>query len=160
MNRHSKLPVTAYLLAATALLACSAAARATLGGDAASVETDRVQMLVPHAARLVQPTGAAYTVHETALPSGTLVREYVSSAGVVFAVAWSGPFKPDLRQLMGPHFDTMNARQAGHVSAGRPFISQQEPDLVVESGGHPRSFVGRAYLPAALPAGVSAQDIQ
>ncbi|MGV7246462.1 DUF2844 domain-containing protein, partial [Caballeronia sp. M23-90] len=32
--------------------------------------------------------------------------------------------------------------------------------LVVRSGGHMGAFVGQAYLPQALPAGVSASDIQ
>lgn len=160
MNKLSKSSPAARLLAATTLLACCSVARATLGGDAASVETDRVHMTVARAARVTQAASGSFSVHETTLPTGTVVREYLSAAGVVFAVAWSGPFKPDLRQLMGAHFATMAARQAGHVSAGHPFISQQNADLVVESGGHPRSFVGRAYLPGAIPPGVSPQDIQ
>jgi hypothetical protein len=160
MINISKLRFPVHLLAAAALLGCAATARATLGGDAASVETDRVRMMSRQAARVAPQSSATYTVHETTLPTGTVVREYVSAAGVVFGVAWSGPFKPDLRQLMGPHFETMNARQAGHVSAGRPLISQQNADLVVESGGRPRNFFGRAYLPGAIPAGVSSQEIQ
>jgi Protein of unknown function (DUF2844) len=137
-----------------------AAAHASLGGDSASVEADRVHMNVKHAARLTPSSTGSYTVHETILPTGTRVRQYVSKAGVVFAVAWSGPFVPDLRQLLGPHFDTMTARQAKRVHAGHRFVSQHESDLVIESGGHPRSFVGRAYLPSALPAGVAEKDIQ
>ena len=136
------------------------AARASLGGDSASIEADRMHMKVDHAARLTPSSTGIYTVHETILPTGTIVRQYVSTAGVVFAVTWSGPFKPDLRQLMGPHFNTMIVRQAGQVLAGHRFVSQHEADLVVESGGHPRSFVGRAYLPSALPAGIAVQDIQ
>ena len=137
-----------------------AAAHASLGGDSASVEADRAHMNVKHAARLTPSSTGSYTVHETTLPTGTLVRQYVSKAGVVFAVTWSGPFMPNLRQLLGPHFDTMTARQAKRVHAGHRFVSQHESDLVIESGGHPRSFVGRAYLPSALPAGVAEKDIQ
>src|ERR1019366_4753518 len=117
-------------------------------------------MNVKHAARLTLSSTGSYTVHETILPTGTLVRQYVSKSGVVFAVAWSGSFVPDLRQLLGPHFDTMTARQAKRVHAGHRLVSQHESDLVIESGGHPRSFVGRAYLPSALPAGVVEKDIQ
>ena len=112
------------------------------------------------AIRLTPSTTGSYTVHETTLPTGTLVRQYVSSTGVVFAVIWSGPFMPDLRQLLGPHFDTMVARQTKENRADHRFVSQHEPDMVIESGGHPRSFVGRAYLPSALPAGVVEKDIQ
>jgi hypothetical protein len=147
------------LLVALALACNVVAAQASLGGNRTSVELDRIQMKVEQGARLTL-SSAGYTVHETTLPAGTLVRQYVSTAGLVFAVTWSGPFKPDLRQLLGPHFDMMISRQAGHIHAGHPFINQQESDLVIESGGHPRSFVGRAYLPNALPAGVTAEKIQ
>ena len=137
-----------------------AAAHASLGGDLASVEADRVQMKVARTARLSPSANGNYTVHETILPTATLVRQYVSNAGKVFAITWSGPYMPDLRQLMGTHFDTMIARQAGKVHAGQRAASQHESDLVVEAGGHPRHFVGRAYLPGALPAGVTEKDIQ
>jgi hypothetical protein len=135
-------------------------ANASLGGDSTSINEDRLHMNVKHAARLTASSTGSYTVNETTLPSGTLIRQYVSSAGVVFAVAWSGPFMPDLRQLLGPHFDTMVAQQAKQTHAGHRLFSLHESGLVIESGGHPRSFVGRAYLPSALPAGVNVQEIQ
>jgi hypothetical protein len=136
-------------------------AHAVLGGDITSVDTDRVQLSAKSAVRLVPSATASYTVHEITLPSGTLVRQYVSgSEGIVFAVAWSGPFIPDLRQLMGSHFDKMLEREAGKAMAGQRHIAQRYSDLVVESSGHPRSFTGRAYLPAALPAGMALEAIQ
>lgn len=140
---------------------CSvASAHATLGGDSSSVETDRIRMKVQRAASQNLASTGSYTVHESTLPSGTLVRQYVSNAGVVFAVTWSGPFIPDLRQLLGIHFDTMVARQARQSSAGHRSFNQHEGDLVIESGGHPRSFAGRAYLKSAIPANVTEQEIQ
>ena len=148
------------LLIALAAAGHIAAARASLGGDSASIEADRLHMNVKHAARLKASSTGSYTVNEITLPTGTLVRQYVSAAGVVFAVAWSGPFMPDLRQLLGPHFDTMAARQAKQTHSGHRLFSLHEPGLVIESGGHPRSFAGRAYLPGALPAGAMAQEIQ
>jgi hypothetical protein len=141
-------------------IGCVVTAHASLGGDSASVETDRVHMKVNHAARLTPSSTGSYTVHEMTLSTGTFVRQYVSQTGVVFAVSWSGPFMPDLRQLLGPHFDTMVARQAKQNHASHRYLSQHESDLVVESGGHPRSFVGRAYLPSLLPDGVADKDIQ
>jgi hypothetical protein len=33
------------------------------------------------------------------------------------------------------------------------------PDVIVESGGQMRSYVGRAWLPDAMPAGVSPNDL-
>ena len=82
-----------------ALLARSVAmpAFAALGEDAASIENDRAQM--KGQSRLTSVAG--YSVQEIQLPSGTVVREYVSSGGKVFAVSWRGPVIPDLRQTLG-----------------------------------------------------------
>ena len=135
-------------------------AHATLGGDTASVESDRISMKVEHAARQSMAPSGSYSVHETTLPAGTLVRQYVSNNGVVFAVAWNGPFLPDFRQLLGLHFDTMVAHQAKQTNAGHRFLNHSEGDLVIESGGHQRSFIGRAYLKSRVPAGVTEQEIQ
>src|SRR5258708_36464889 len=41
-----------------------------------------------------------YRVHEIQLPSGTVLREFAAIGGNVFAVAWSGPAIPDLRQAL------------------------------------------------------------
>jgi hypothetical protein len=143
-----------------AVIFYAAPAHAVLGGDAASVESDRLHMKVAQAAIQMPSASGSYTMHETILPTGTRVRQYVSKAGTVFAITWSWPFMPDLRQLMGTHFDTMIARQAQNRHAGKRVYSQHDPDLVIESGGRPRHFVGRAYLPAALPSGVTGRDIK
>lgn len=148
------------LLAAMVAAGHFAAAHASLGGDSASVEADRLQLRATGAARQAAFSSAGYTVHEFILPSGTRVRQYVSSAGVVFAVTWSGPFMPNLRQLLGPHFATLAARQAGEGHAGQRFIGVHQPGLVIESGGHPRSYAGRAYLTGALPPGITQQLIR
>lgn len=134
------------------------AAHAYLGGNGESVPNDWGRMQAKAATSALSVNGS-YTVHQSTLPSGTVVRQYLSIADVVFAVTWSGPTKPDLRQLMGAHFDTMVARQAGHVHAGHPFIRQTASDLVVESGGHPRNFYGRAWLPTAVPAGLDVHTL-
>jgi hypothetical protein len=136
-----------------------AAVHASLGGDSASVETDRLQLRAAPA-RQTASASAGYSMDEFTIPSGTRVRQYVSSAGVVFAVSWSGPFMPNLRQLLGPHFDALAARQSSEGHAGQRFIGVRQTDLVIESGGHPRSYVGRAYLPGALPAGVTEQQLR
>jgi hypothetical protein len=34
-----------------------------------------------------------------------------------------------------------------------------QPDVIVESGGQMRSYVGRTWLPGALPAGVTPDDL-
>ncbi|MGA8862809.1 MAG: DUF2844 domain-containing protein [Gallionella sp.] len=165
MNTHTATKITLTENAALAVvtllaLLCATTAHATLGGDSASIAADGQHMNVKLAARRTVAASGSYTVVASTLPDGTEIRQYLSSSGVVFAVAWSGPFIPDLRQLLGPHFDTMVSRQAGLSNAGHRHFSMHEPGLVIESGGHQRSFAGRAYLPAEVPAGVDIQEIR
>ena len=101
-----------------------------------------------------------FTLRETLLPTGTRVREYVSARGTVFAVSWNGPFLPDLRDLLGPHFETMTAEAALNPKAGRSQLVVRRPEVVIFSGGHMRAFEGRAWLPAELPAGFDISDIR
>lgn len=145
--------------AALALATFGTPAMAALGGELESFAADKVSMKAQTPApALATPT---YTLHEAILPSGTSVRQYVSgSSGKVFAVAWSGPFKPDLRQLLGTHFDVMVAHQSKSIHAGQPRTHVRENNLVIESGGHMRNFFGRAYLLNEMPAGIAANDIQ
>jgi len=113
-----------------------------------------------HAAAAQRGARNAYSVHELALPSGTVVREFVAKSGTVFAVAWRGPAIPDLRQLLGAHFATY-AGSPQRARGGRGHLRVQDGALVVESSGRSRAgFRGRAYLHDALPAGVQMDEIQ
>jgi hypothetical protein len=105
---------------------------------------------------------AAYSVTQTSLPSGTVVREYVSAAGAVFGIAWRGPMMPDLPTLLGTYFTQYDSARVAQRTAqpGRGPLDLELPGLVVRSGGHMGAFSGQAYLPQSLPAGVSAADIQ
>jgi hypothetical protein len=87
------------------------------------------------------------------------VREYASPNGIVFGVTWNGPWMPDLRQLLGPYFNQYMVAAQGKKAARGP-VSIQLPGLVVERGGHARSFFGRAYVPQMIPQGVTADAIQ
>jgi hypothetical protein len=98
-----------------------------------------------------------------------VVREYVSTGGKVFGVAWQGPWVPDMRQLLGSYFDQFaranqaqaqanQAQKGARIRRGPVLID--EPGLVVQIGGHPRAFAGRAYVPDMLPSGVGAENIQ
>ncbi len=129
-------------------------ASAALGEPEASVQADGEQL---HGSIKGTDRGA-YRVHEIQLPSGTLVREYSGTDGIVFAVAWNGPFMPDLRQVLGRYFDAyVAAAKARH--SDHHHLQIQQNDLVVQSSGHMRAFNGRAYLPQAIPGGVSAGDL-
>jgi uncharacterized protein DUF2844 len=136
------------------VLACSVplSASASLGGDLQSVQSDRVQM---NAALQTTPA-ALYTVFEIQMPSGTVVREFVSPDGVVFAVVWQGPSLPDLRQLLGSHFAQFARADGG--GAGPRVIEQ--PGLMLYAGGRMRAFLGRALVPGLVPKGVSLEDIR
>lgn len=145
-------------LAARCLLAASLApglAFATLGEDGSTVEHDRAQL---RAQRSVSQA-SAYSVHELQLPGGTQVREYLTAANQVFAVAWNGPSIPDLQQLLGTYFPRYQAAAQANQGARRPVVVQAS-DLVVRTGGHPRAFFGMVYLPAQMPSGVSAEQIR
>jgi hypothetical protein len=151
---RAALPIS-FCIKIFALCMVGAAAHAALGDDVASVEADRLHM---KASLRVVPA-ALYTVHVIAAPSGTVVKEFVSPAGKVFAVAWAGPFMPDLRQTLGRYFD---AYQSGPRSRTmrRRLAQVNAPDLVVLSGGRPRAFVGQAYVPSLMPAGVTPDQIK
>jgi len=138
-----------------ALLGYSAPGAAALGGDAASVEGDRVALRAIRSMRALP----ACDVLELALASGTTVRQYVSK-GTVFAVSWRGAYKPDLKQLLGPHFDTLAAHVARMPLAGHTQVHLDTTTLVVHAGGHMRALGGIAYLPGALPPGFDIEQLQ
>jgi hypothetical protein len=139
---------------AIAIAAISAPAAASLGGDESTIAVDQGVLAGQVKVARVQ----RYAVHEIAAPSGTVVREFVSPAGKVFAVAWSGPSMPDLRQVLGPYFDTYVAVVSERKARGP--VNVVLPGLVVQSSGHMRAFAGKAYLPDAMPAGVASEEIK
>ena len=140
---------------ALAMLVVPLSAWATLGENVSSVQADQTRMN----ATLRSDAAAKYTVFELQTPSGTVVREYVSPANTVFAVAWEGPSLPDLRQLLGTYFsqyvDSANTQGRG---TGPRVI--QQPGLVVYAGGRMGGFTGRAYVPPSVPEGVSVEEIR
>lgn len=141
--------------AAIGCLLVSRAALATLGADVSSVDSDRVRM---KAASVTTTTSALYSVHEMQTPSGTIVREFANSAGVVFAVTWRGPLPPDLRQTLGTYFQKyQTAPRAGLHGHTHDVVEQ--PDLVVHSVGRVRAFLGSAYVPQLVPQGLSIEQL-
>jgi hypothetical protein len=138
--------VVAFLAGA---LASGPTAWASLGQDVASVENDRAQM---QGSRTIV-AARDYAIHEIQAPTGTVVREFILADGTVFAIAWEGPFIPNLRQLLGAYFvpfaQAAQEHQQRHARHGA--LRVETPDLVVEAGGHMRAFFGRAYVPVLLP---------
>lgn len=129
-------------------------AHAALGDAAAPVAGATTRTLAGGAARVLSYASAG----------GTTINEYVTVAnGKVFAYSWQGPTMPNLHTLLGGYYAAyrsgaaaMLAQQRGSLHAARV----DQTDVVVETGGQMRSYVGRAWLPAALPAGVSEGDVR
>jgi len=130
-------------------------ASATLGEPEMTVQSDVAQL---RASIKSSQDRAGYRVHEIQLPGGTLLREFVAPDGNVFAVAWNGPTKPNLRQALGKYFDTYVSAPKAKF-ADRRHVNVQQGDLVVQARGHMRAFSGRAYLASAIPAGVNLGDL-
>jgi hypothetical protein len=132
--------------------------RASLGGDLASVHDDQTKMQ----GTLRSTSNDSYNVQEIQAPNGVVVREYVSSSGSVFGVAWQGRSHPDLTHVLGGYYDRyVQAVKAQHAKRhGHGPLLIQQPGLVVQMGGHMRSLAGRAYLPLNLPTGVHAEEIR
>ncbi|WP_062637460.1 DUF2844 domain-containing protein [Caballeronia arationis] len=114
-------------------------------------------------ARVMQHAkGGQLSFNETTDSNGITVRQYVDSAGAVYAVTWRGAAMPDLQTLLGGHF----AKYRSAAAAGSPINHGlhaslvSKDDLMVESAVRLRQFVGRAWLDSARPAGVTAADIE
>jgi hypothetical protein len=106
-------------------------------------------------------SGTAYSVVEMQTPLGVTIREFQTAEGMVFAVSWKGPFKPDLRQLLGRYFAAFQSAPREQRSRRSRTQSQITlPEVVVHSGGRPRAFAGLAYVPALLPVGVDPAGLQ
>jgi hypothetical protein len=108
-------------------------------------------------------SASSYTVRTTTFGTGTAVREYLTTDGTVFGIAWNGPQMPNLSDLLGSYFsqyvDGVSAVRAARGHARGP-VAVEQSGLVVHSGGHMGGFSGQAWLPSALPSGVSGSDIQ
>ncbi|MGO9085961.1 MAG: DUF2844 domain-containing protein [Candidatus Sulfotelmatobacter sp.] len=140
------------------LLGLPLPAFAVLGAHADSVQEDRVRLQAKE--RIT--TTWAYTIHELTSPVGTVVREYVSPGGRVFAVSWQGPFIPEMKQLLGSYFPqySLAAQEQRERHLGRWSLNIDDSSLVVHSAGHMRAYSGQAYDPGLLPAGVSSDDLR
>lgn len=139
-------------------LAC-APAWAGLGGSADSVQADGAHMKAQVRA---SSRSGNFSVEQLTLPSGTVVREYLTLGGIVFGVSWHGPTMPNLRQLFGTYFAQYRAASASvpHNAGTRHHFDVTQSDLVVQSNGRMRDYFGRAYVPSLLPANVTASDIR
>jgi hypothetical protein len=152
VSRTGIRPGKAFVAAGTLVVFClggAPVARATLGGDVASIAANERELLgVRHVQKL-----ASGERHDLTLPSGIVVHEYLSAGGVVYALTWRGPRMPDLRELLGPYFAELGGG-ATRMSGGHHRVTRVGSDLVIRSSGHRGSFAGRAWVPSLVPSGI------
>jgi hypothetical protein len=142
------------LVLAAALALLPHVAKATLGEAEATVAVDGQQLQ----SSVKMSERANYRVHELQLASGTVLREFATADGTVFAIAWQGPSVPNLRQTLGRYFDVYTAGAKAN-RAGHAHLQFQQDGLVVQASGHMRAFTGRAYLPQSIPAGTTLEEL-
>ncbi|WP_198088970.1 DUF2844 domain-containing protein [Variovorax sp. E3] len=151
-------------LAVAALLA-TPSAFAELGGAPTLSPAQAVNAVGAESRKAAAPAGNAaasgatnWSVREITLPDGLVEREYLTTDGVVFAVAWRGTHRPELSVLLGTHYATQmsqNARALRQQGKGsRATTAQADATFAVQASTHQRSSTGVAWLPALLPAGV------
>ena len=139
------------------ILATAQRVQAALGESVDSVESDRKALSAVRGAVTVHNE---YAVHQVDSDS-VLVREYVSASGVVFAVAWNGLVHPDLTQLLGSYAgEYEKGLEQTPRELGSRRLRVKTNQIVVEEWGHMRNLQGRAYVPALIPPGVSADEIK
>ena len=100
---------------------------------------------------------APYTQSVQVLPSGTRVVQYIDRRGIVFAVAWSGPYLPELQAMLGQHHLALLQAQS-RSSLHAPIVVRTR-EVVIASGGGAGAFTGRAWLPARLPASFDPKEL-
>ena len=128
---------------------------AVLGEYVASVDSDQKVMHGEVRALTLQ----GYSVQQITGADRTVVKEYISPAGLVFGISWQGPVMPNLQQLLGSYFADFQQAAQSRVRRRGPLVVRTDK-LVVESGGHMRSFHGRAYVPTLLPNKPSAEVVR
>lgn len=144
------------LAAALAAVLFTSGSWAALGAAPANVGAQAVATR----SNTLSTATAWYTVVVTRLDSGTTIHEYLNPNGAVFAVSWSGPFMPDLKELLGIHFEKMQEHADKRENTRRSRLAVRDKDVVIVSSGHMGSFQGRAWLPSKLPAGFDAEGTQ
>jgi len=121
---------------------------AALGGYESSVNLD--QQVLRGVDR--EEARQGYKLHQITSADGTVVKEFISPAGLVFEVAWQGSHMPNLQQLLGASMnDLLVALQSKTLRNARAPLIVRTDRLVFVSAGHMRSFHGYAYVPRLVP---------
>src|SRR5579859_6205862 len=146
--RPNDIRIAAHLSALLVAALGPRLACATLGEPEITVQSDVAQL---RASIKSSEDRVGFRVHEIQLPGGTLLREFVAPDGNVFAVAWNGPTKPDLRQALGKYFDIYASAPRATPKDRRHMNIQQGISSYRAAAICVRSPVGRTW-PAPCPA--------
>ena len=135
---------------------------AELGGAPTLSPTQRVAVesrkaATPTTGSATTTTSTSWSIRELTLPDGLVEREYLTSDGTVFAVAWRGSHRPELSVLLGTLYATQMSRDARELRrqgrGAHGSTSQIGETFAVQASTHQRSSVGVAWLPRMLPPG-------
>ena len=138
------------------LWACAGSSHAALGGAVANLTSSALSQR-----EVVQTlTSTTATYRETVLTNGTVVHEYRGADSIVYAVTWHGPFLPDLQALLGTYFETLRSPPNQASRKGSAGLRVLQSDIGLIAGGHMGAFEGKAWIPAKLPAAVTANDLK
>jgi hypothetical protein len=137
-----------FFVGAFAAFGFSPSVRAAVGDDVAVVAADQARWR----ASLRITAMKDYAIHELTSAVGTTVREYVGSSGKIFAVSWSGGWRPNLRDIMGGRYDQYIEATRGK-RRGRGPVRVELPGMVVAMGGYLRTFWGHVVLTDLAPSG-------
>jgi hypothetical protein len=103
--------------------------------------------------------GINYSIYTNQV-GGNQIKEYVSTTNVIFAVTWAGLSHPDLSIVLGSYWTEYSKSVKKEATKGNRRSSKvSTANIVVQKNGHMRQVTGKAYIPALLPSGVSANDI-
>ncbi|RQH07752.1 DUF2844 domain-containing protein [Paraburkholderia dinghuensis] len=129
-------------------------AHAALGDTATPITGATTGTIASGAARVLSYVDAG----------GTTINEYIAPTNdEIFAYSWEGPTMPNLQTLLGRHYASYRSGAAAALAAQPGNLHNarvNQTGVIVETGGQMRSYVGRAWLPAALPAGVNEGDLR
>jgi hypothetical protein len=161
MKRVRGQLATGALLVGWVLASTAIPASASLGGGAASIESDASAMAGKiSASPQKQEESSTYSIASFVTGNGVTVREYSAHTGSVFGVAWQGRRPPDLSVLLGSYYpEYVAATSAPQAPVALHHAVIVGPNSVVFLGGHMGHLTGRAYVPNLVPSGVDARAV-
>jgi hypothetical protein len=147
---------TTILVLTLASFNLAGTASASLGDKESTIDKDLANLrgtrkMIAH---------SSYRVHEIT-DQQQVVREYVGSNGIVFAVTWRGQGQPDLGVLFGSYYrEFQTAENSSAHSIGRAPRQITSQNIVAEKSGHMGDVRGRAYVPNLLPSDFDLKKLQ